>query len=51
MFLLVTFGYMSICIIIKWLKNWTGKESVSIISLFINFTNVENPLFGEGTNV
>lgn len=48
MFMLVTFGYMSITIIIKWLTNWDGRESVSIIQVFINFTNVEEPLFGNG---
>ena len=48
MFMLVTFGYMSIAIIIKWLTNWDGRESVSIIQVFINFTNVEDPLFGNG---
>lgn len=44
-FMLVTFGYMSICIIIKWCQNWDGRESISIISLFINFTSVEEALY------
>lgn len=48
LFMLVTFGYMSVAIIIKWLTNWDGRESVSIIQVFINFTSVEEPLFGDG---
>lgn len=46
LFMFVTFGYMSFCIIYKWLTNWDGKEPPSIIQLFINFTNVETPLYG-----
>jgi V-type H+-transporting ATPase subunit a len=46
LFMFVTFGYMSFCIIYKWLINWDGKEPPSIIQLFINFTNVEAPLYG-----
>ena len=45
-FMLVTFGYMSFCIIYKWLTNWDGKDPISIIQLFINFTSVEDPLYG-----
>lgn len=45
-FMLVTFGYMSFCIVYKWLINWEGKDPISIIQLFINFTNVEVPLYG-----
>ena len=48
LFMLVTFGYMSITIIIKWLTNWDGRESISIIQVFINFTSVEEPLYGDG---
>lgn len=50
LFMFATFGYMSIAIIIKWLTNWSGRESeaVSIIQMFINFTSVQNPLFGDG---
>lgn len=41
-FLLITFGYMSLLIILKWLTNFDGVEKpVSIISLFINFLNVD----------
>ena len=40
-FMSVTFGYMSFCIIIKWLQNWEGKDPVSIIQLFINFLTVK----------
>jgi len=46
LFMFVTFGYMSFCIVYKWLCNWDGKEPPSIIQLFINFTNVEQPLYG-----
>ena len=49
LFMLVTFGYMSVAIIIKWLTNWDGREAVSIIQVFINFTSVQDPLFGDGT--
>ena len=44
-FMLVTFGYMVFCIVVKWLKDWTNKDPPSIISLFINFYKVTNPLF------
>ena len=44
-FMLLTFGYMSFCIIIKWLQNWDGRESISIIQLFINFFTVKQSLF------
>ena len=46
LFMAVTFGYMSFCIIIKWLTDWTGKNPVSIIQLFINFVSVDEPLYG-----
>lgn len=36
---------MVFCIIIKWLQSWDGRESISIISLFINFFEVDNPLY------
>ena len=45
-FMAVTFGYMSFCIIIKWLTNWEGRDPVSIIQLFINFVSVDEPLYG-----
>lgn len=45
LFMTCSFGYMVLCILIKWCINWDGKESVSIISLFINFTSVEEPLY------
>ena len=48
-FMSVTFGYMSFCIILKWLTNWDKNPNpVSIIQLFINFFTVEEPLFGDG---
>lgn len=43
--MLVTFGYMSFCIIVKWMTDWTGTHSVSIIQLFINFHSVTEPLY------
>lgn len=45
-FMAVTFGYMSFCIIVKWLQDWTGRKAVSIIQLFIGLFSVEDPLFG-----
>lgn len=45
-FMAVTFGYMSACIFIKWLQDWTNKDPVSIIQLFIDFYRVKgNPLY------
>jgi V-type H+-transporting ATPase subunit a len=44
-FMSLTFGYMSFCIIIKWLTNWENKEAISIIQLFINFITVKDSLF------
>ena len=49
LFMFCLFGYMSIAIIIKWLTNWDGRDSISIIQMFINFTSVENPLYGDGS--
>ena len=48
-FMAVTFGYMSFCIIAKWLQNWEGKDPVSIIQLFINFISVDEPLYGSAS--
>lgn len=45
-FMSVTFGYMCFCIIVKWLQDWTDREPVSIIQLFINFTSVDQALYG-----
>ena len=45
-FMLITFGYMSFCIIVKWLRDWSDKEPVSIIQLFINFASVDEELYG-----
>lgn len=37
LFMLVTFGYMSAAIIIKWVQNWgDGSGAPSIVSIFIN---------------
>ena len=41
----VTFGYMSFCIMVKWLTNWTNREPISIIQLFINFYRVDDALY------
>lgn len=42
-FMMCTFGYMVLCIMIKWVKNWEGKNPPSIINLFINLvTGVRN---------
>ena len=49
LFMGATFGYMSFCIIYKWLINWDGRDAPSIIQLFINFMGVEQPLYGDGT--
>lgn len=43
--MICTFGYMSLCIVIKWSIDWSNRESISIISLFINFLTVDNPLY------
>lgn len=37
LFFLSLFGYMSICIIVKWLQNWKDIQPPNIINLFINF--------------
>ena len=49
-FMAVTFGYMSFCIIAKWVQNWDGREPVSIIQLFINFISVDEPLYGSASH-
>lgn len=47
LFLTITFGYMSFLIIVKWLTNFDGvPKPVSIITVFINFFEVEDPLIG-----
>ncbi len=45
LFMIVTFGYMVYCIILKWLTNWDNTNPVSILQIFINFTSVEDALF------
>lgn len=46
-FMVLSFGYMSLLIIAKWLTNFDAVEKpVSIISLFINFNTVDDPLIG-----
>ena len=47
-FFLSTFGYMVVCIILKWFCNFTGNtaNAPSIISLYINFVQkVDYPLY------
>ena len=49
-FFWVTFGYMCVAIILKWLHNWgDGSKAPSIISIFINmgFTDPGSELFGD----
>ena len=36
-FFLSTFGYMVLCIVIKWLTNWEGRTPPSIITIFVKF--------------
>lgn len=45
LFMTLIFGYMVICILYKWTVDWSKRESVSIIQLFIEFTQVDKPLF------
>ena len=48
--MICTFGYMSIAIIFKWLKNWgDGANAPAILSIFINmgFTEPKQNLFGD----
>ena len=48
LFMTCTFGYMVVCIIIKWLTDYTKnpQKAPSIIALFINLvTSVDQPLF------
>lgn len=53
-FMCVTFGYMCIAIILKWLQNWgDGSMAPSIISLFINM-GVADPgstLYGDDEGI
>ena len=46
-FMTLIFGYMAICIVIKWLTDWTNRNPVSIIQLFIEFTSVKEPLYAD----
>ena len=53
-FMEVTFGYMCIAIIMKWLKDWgDGSNAPSIISLFINMGETEpgSQLYGDSQGV
>lgn len=47
-FMTVTFGYMVLCIVLKWLKDFSSYPDIapSIITLFINFVSeVDEPIF------
>lgn len=46
LFMMSTFGYMLICIIIKWTTEYIPGQDVSILSVFINFPFVKKSLFG-----
>lgn len=53
-FMSVTFGYMCVAIILKWLHNWgDGSNAPSIISLFINMGVAEEggTLFGDDKGI
>ena len=54
LFMFCIFGYMCLCIIIKWLTPYVPGHDVSILAIFINFpfvnTSTLEPLFG-GENV
>lgn len=45
-FLLSIFGYMCVCIVVKWLTSYVPGKDVSIINLFINLPKAPIPLFG-----
>lgn len=47
-FMLCTFGYMVACIIMKWAKDWTGKNPPNIINIFINLVTKVNPQLTPG---
>lgn len=43
-FLSCSFGYMCVCIVAKWLRNWHGEpKPPMIINTFINFTSLPSP--------
>jgi V-type H+-transporting ATPase subunit a len=43
-FLSCSFGYMVFCIVLKWLKDWSGNPNPPmIINTFINFVTTANP--------
>ena len=46
LFLMSTFGYMCLCIIIKWFTPYVPGKDIPILSIFINFPTVKEPLFG-----
>lgn len=35
-FMCCTFGYMCVCIVVKWVQTWEGRNPPSVINLFIN---------------
>ena len=38
-FFMCTFGYMCVCIVVKWLSNWSNRQPPNIITLFINLVS------------
>jgi V-type H+-transporting ATPase subunit a len=50
LFMSCTFGYMCVCIVIKWLRNWSlVSKPPMIINTFINFTTKPDPpIFSDG---
>lgn len=53
-FMSVTFGYMCLAIIMKWLQNWgDGSKAPSIIALFINMGVAEegSTLYGDNEGI
>ena len=46
LFMLSTFGYLCVCIIIKWTSPYIPGKDVSILSIFINYPKVGTELFG-----
>jgi V-type H+-transporting ATPase subunit a len=54
-FMVILFGYMNLMIIIKWAKDWTGKEPPSLITQMVNIViNAgdpgDTPLFNSATS-
>lgn len=53
-FLLILFGYMDMMILVKWSRDWTGKDTPSLITQMVNIFVKSGdpgpvPLYGNGT--